>query len=98
MVPPRRYHHQPGYEVLAELLQQPQQAASSIVANRFPVPRVVDADNFTVAGRSQSRFLLVKLNPSSTHASASGAGEVIFTDDVSMEVFLEHLKTLSVQS
>ena len=62
------------------------------------MPRVIDADNFTVAGRSQSRFLLVKLNPSITHATAAGIGEIIFTDDVSMEVFLDHLKTLSVQS
>lgn len=69
-----------------------------MVASRFPVPRVVDADNFTVQGRSQSRFLLVRLNPSSTHSSAAAASEVIFTDDVSLEVFLQHLKTLAVQS
>jgi protein transport protein SEC23 len=93
-----RYHNQPGYEGLFKLLQQPQEAANEVIACRFPVPRVIDADNVTVAGRSQSRFLLVKLNPSSTHASSSSAGEIIFTDDVSMEVFLEHLKTLSVQS
>ena len=46
----------------------------------------------------QNRFLLVKLNPSSTHASGAGGGEVIFTDDVSLDVFIEHLKTLAVQS
>jgi protein transport protein SEC23 len=62
------------------------------------VPRVVDADKHTVAGRSQSRFLLIKLNPSSTHASTAGPGEVILTDDVSLEVFLGHLKALAVQS
>ena len=93
-----RYHEQPGYEPFAALLSKPKEDAAAIVASRFPVPRVVDADNFTVQGRSQSRFLLARLNPSSTHSSAGAASEVIFTDDVSLEVFLEHLKTLSVQS
>ena len=93
-----RYHNESGYEVLAELLRRPQQEATAIVSERFPVPRVVDADAHTVAGRSQSRFLLVKLNPSSTHSTARGGGEVILTDDVSFEVFLDHLKTLAVQS
>jgi protein transport protein SEC23 len=47
----------------------------------------------------QARFLLAKLNPSSTYnsdASLSG-GDVIFTDDVGFEVFLDHLQRLAVQ-
>lgn len=93
-----RYQEHPGYEVLADLLRRPHDEAVAIMSARFPVPRVVDADNHTVAGRSQARFLLVKLNPSSTHTSTVGACEMIFTDDVSLEVFLDHLKTLAVQS
>ena len=48
----------------------------------------------------QARFLLAKLNPSATYNSASAApgGEVILTDDVSLQVFMEHLQRLSVQS
>ena len=38
----------------------------------------------------QARFLLAKLNPSTTHISSdeaySGAGEMIYTDDVSLKV------------
>ena len=34
----------------------------------------------------QARFLLAKLNPSSTHESQYGGGEIIFTDDVSLQV------------
>lgn len=52
-------------------------------------------------GGSQARFLLSKLNPSTTHMSTSmygtmptGAGQAIFTDDVSLQVFMEHLKRL----
>jgi hypothetical protein len=47
----------------------------------------------------QARFLLAKLNPSATYnsdASLSG-GDVIFTDDVSFDVFLDHLQRLAVQ-
>jgi len=70
------------------------------VRSRFPVPRFVDADNHTQQGRSQGRFLLVKLNPSSTHMSTGdvSSGEIIYTEDVSLEVFLQHLKKLAVQS
>ena len=35
---------------------------------------------------AQARFLLAKLNPSSTHESQYGGGEIIFTDDVSLQV------------
>ena len=94
----RRYQNQPEHASFAELLRAPQDAAMAVVRSRFPVPRVVDADNFTVLGRSQSRFLLVKLNPSVTHASNQGPGQVIFTDDVSLDIFIDHLKTLAVQS
>jgi protein transport protein SEC23 len=93
-----RYQNNPEHAAFAELLKAPQERAEQVMRSRFPVPRVVDSDNFTVAGRSQSRFLLVKLNPSSTHSSSTGPGEVIFTDDVSLDIFIEHLKTLSVQS
>lgn len=98
--PPCRYQHSPEHAEFAALLRQPQDEALAVMRRRFPVPRVVDADQFTVAGRSQSRFLLVKLNPSATHASTGGGGggEVIFTDDVSLDVFIDHLKTLAVQS
>ena len=68
------------------------------MADRFPIPRYIVCDQ----GGSQARFLLSKLNPSTTHMSASmygtpsgaGAGQAIFTDDVSLQVFMEHLKRL----
>jgi hypothetical protein len=66
--------------------------------DRFPIPRYIVCDQ----GGSQARFLLSKLNPSTTHMSATmygstpgpGAGQAIFTDDVSLQVFMEHLKRL----
>lgn len=92
-----KYHEQPEYQAFAELLKAPQADGHAIVAERFPVPRLVDCDQHG----SQARFLLAKLNPSATYNSATGAppgGEVILTDDVSLQVFIEHLQRLSVQS
>lgn len=69
------------------------------MVGRFPVPRYVDCDQ----GSSQARFLTSKVNPSTTHQSGSGfagnqgvSASVISTDDVSMQVFLDHLYKLAV--
>ena len=63
-----------------------------MLVDRFPVPRYI----VTQHGGSQARFLLSKLNPSTTHASAAGFGQpgaqAIFTDDVNLQTFFEHLK------
>ena len=65
--------------------------------DRFPIPRYIVCDQ----GGSQARFLLSKLNPSTTHMSSGmygtvggASGQAIFTDDVSLQVFMEHLKRL----
>jgi protein transport protein SEC23 len=64
-----------------------------IIQDRLPVPRMLQCNQYG----SQARFLLAKLNPSSTHNSKTyGGGDVIFTDDVSLSVFFEHLAKLCV--
>ncbi|KAG1662005.1 hypothetical protein FOA52_012176 [Chlamydomonas sp. UWO 241] len=89
------YHMQEEYASFAQLLAAPQAEAKEIINRRFPVPRLVDCDY----QGSQARFLLVKLNPSSTHTStAPQSAEVINTDDVSLATFTEHLKRLAVAS
>ncbi|PNX93761.1 transport protein SEC23-like [Trifolium pratense] len=50
---------------------------------------------------SVARYLLAKLNPSATYNNAhemAAGSDVIFTDDVSLQVFFEHLQRLAVQS
>merc|ERR1711962_492714 len=53
---------------------------------------------------TQARFLLCKVNPSQTHnnqswgMSGGDGGAPVLTDDVSLQVFMEHLKKLSVSS
>ncbi|OIV89792.1 hypothetical protein TanjilG_31378 [Lupinus angustifolius] len=91
------YHHQPEHQAFAQLLQAPHDDAQIVIRDRFPVPRLVVCDQHG----SQARFLLAKLNPSATynnaHETAAGS-DVIFTDDVSLQVFFEHLQRLAVQS
>ncbi|KAF0908550.1 hypothetical protein E2562_026338 [Oryza meyeriana var. granulata] len=85
-----------GHEAFAQLLQAPQEEADTIIKERFPVPRLVVCDQYG----SQARFLLAKLNPSVTYNSDNPpppGGDVIFTDDVSFQVFMDHLQRLAVQ-
>lgn len=90
------YQEQEGYENFKELLEAPVADAQDLLVDRFPIPRYIVCDQ----GGSQARFLLSKLNPSTTHMSSSmyGSapqnGQAIFTDDVSLQVFMEHLKRL----
>jgi len=93
---------QQGYQLQDEhanfrnLLEAPQNDAQMIMNNRFPVPRFIVCDQH----KSEARFLLSMLNPSITHHSSDSAagGQTIFTDDVSLRVFMEHLMKLSVSS
>jgi len=92
------YQDQEGYENFKELLEAPKLDAQDLLVDRFPLPRYIVCDQ----GGSQARFLLSKLNPSTTHMSGGmyggpgGQGQAIFTDDVSLQVFMEHLKRLAV--
>jgi hypothetical protein len=54
------------------------------------------ANAHSPADVAQARFLLAKLNPSSTHESQYGAGEIIFTDDVSLQVKSNTAKVLHI--
>ena len=62
------------------------------------MPRYVTCSH----GDSQSRFLFAKVNPSQTHntmygySADGGAGASVLTEDVSLQVFMDHLKKLAV--
>mmetsp|Transcript_3364 Transcript_3364/g.6113 ORF Transcript_3364/g.6113 Transcript_3364/m.6113 type:complete len:614 (+) Transcript_3364:1-1842(+) len=90
----QRYHEQEEHVAFRALLEAPQADAQMIMDNRFPVPRYIVCDQH----KSEARFLMAKLNPSVTHNSEGAAGAQVFTDDVSLRVFMEHLMKLAVQS
>ncbi|XP_041353261.1 protein transport protein Sec23A-like isoform X2 [Gigantopelta aegis] len=92
------YDDLPEYANFKQLLQAPVDDAQEILQTRFPMPRYI----VTEAEGSQARFLLWKVNPSQTHNNMYGwgqdAGSPVLTDDVSLQVFMDHLKKLAVSS
>lgn len=120
------YPEQPEYAHLKAFIEAPKLEAIELLKTRFPIPRYV----VTSHGESQGRFLLSKLNPSTTYSQdtssyrggamvtgqspyspyygahqSSGVGPggsqptpSIFTDDVSLQVFIDHLKKLTVST
>jgi protein transport protein SEC23 len=93
-----KYQDMPEYENFRQLLQAPIDDAQEILQTRFPMPRYIDTEQ----GGSQARFLLSKVNPSQTHnnmyAYGGDGGAPVLTDDVSLQVFMDHLKKLAVSS
>ncbi|XP_039948585.1 protein transport protein Sec23A isoform X2 [Bactrocera neohumeralis] len=93
-----KYQDMPEYENFKQLLQAPVDDAQEILQTRFPMPRYIDTEH----GGSQARFLLSKVNPSQTHnnmyAYGQDGGAPVLTDDVSLQLFMEHLKKLAVSS
>ena len=84
-----KYHEQEEHAAFRSLLEAPQADAQMIMDSRFPVPRYIVCDQH----KSEARFLMAKLNPSVTHNSeGGGVGAQVFTDDVSLRVFMEHCK------
>lgn len=91
------YQSDPQHENFRQLLQAPKDDAQEILQTRFPMPRYIDTEH----GGSQARFLLSKVNPSQTHNNMyawgqDGGGAPVLTDDVSLQVFMDHLKKLAV--
>lgn len=91
------YHEDGNHKNFSLLLQAPKDDAAAVLGERFPYARYIECDQ----NGSQARFLLAKLNPSSSHNTPGaefGASDFIFTDDVSLSVFMEHLRKLAVAS
>lgn len=88
------YERDPNHENFRKLLDAPEIDAEQLVSERIPVPKFIKCDQHS----SQARFLLAKLNPSVTQDSTHARGsEIIFTDDISLQVFIEHLQSLAVR-
>ena len=64
---------------------------------RFPCPNLIECDE----NSGQQRFLIAKLNPDNStaenqyNAEEQTTGDV-WSDDVSLKVFMDHLKKLAV--
>ncbi|KAJ4956531.1 hypothetical protein NE237_013314 [Protea cynaroides] len=88
------YDKDPNHVNLRKLLEAPEIDAAQLLAERIPVPKLIKCDQHG----SQARFLLAKLNPSVTQKSMyTGGSDFIFTDEVSLQDFIDHLQALAVQ-
>ncbi|GMI71997.1 hypothetical protein like AT5G43670 [Hibiscus trionum] len=88
------YNKDPNHGNLRKLFEAPELDADQLAAERVPPPKLVKCDQHS----SQARFLLAKLNPSVTQDSTYTDGsDILFTDDLSLQVFIDHLQALAVQ-
>lgn len=88
------YDKDPNHESFRKLLEAVDLDMEALLCERIPVPKLVRCDQHG----SQARFLLAKLNPSVTQKTQfRNNSDIIFTDDVSLQDFLEHLQALAVQ-
>ncbi|KAM9932711.1 hypothetical protein OXX80_007664 [Metschnikowia pulcherrima] len=88
-----------GYETFRDFLEAPKKEAMEVLVDRFPLPRFIDCDE----GGSQARFLMAKLNPSTSYASnpshmfAQTSGQMdVMTDDTSLQSFMDGIQKIIV--
>ena len=103
------YQDQEGYESFKVLLQVPKDDSSKIFQDRFPLPRYAVCDHGGSQARfllsklnpSNTHLSGFGTGPSAGGGGSSGTGStssgtIIFTEDVSFQVFMEHLKKIVV--
>lgn len=93
------YAEQEEYAHFREFLETPLQDADVLVQSRYPTPRLIDVCQDDPDGR----ILYNRINPSRSYAAAEAGeaygqqeGELVYTDDASLQVFMDHLKKLVV--
>jgi len=88
---------QPDYDYIGEYLDACQNEVLTRAQERFPYPMEVPCDE----GSGQARFLVARLNPTTKanpdHIVDENAPPLVFTDGLSLQMFMEHLKRLAVQ-
>lgn len=94
------YHNLEGYEYFKAFLEAPKREAMEILMDRFPLPRFIDCDE----GGSQARFLMAKLNPSTSYAtnpnhmygSSINTQLDVLTDDISLQLYMDHIQRIVI--
>lgn len=90
------YAEQEEYAYFKEFLETPLADAQLLVMNRFPVPRLIDV----CQDDPDARILYNRINPSRSYHSVADAygrneGELVYTDDASLQTFVSHLWKLA---
>ncbi|ODV79064.1 vWA-like protein [Suhomyces tanzawaensis NRRL Y-17324] len=91
-----KYHEQEEYAHFKTFLEAPKKEAIEILMDRFPLPRFIDCDE----GGSQARFLMAKLNPSTSYTTNPNqpfvGGLDILTDDTNLQLFMNHVQRIVI--
>lgn len=85
------YQNDPEYENIKMILDNPQEYAQSLLAERIPTSRFISCD----VGSGQERLIKSTLNPVINPGNNDG---YFVSDDVSLKVFMDHLIKKSVMS
>lgn len=93
------YQDRPEHQAFRQLLNVPKDDAQLLMQSRIPQPRYIVCDQH----KSQSRFLMSKVNPATTHHNAqdgdySSGGQAVFTDDANFKSFMDHLRKIAVSN
>ena len=90
------YHEMEEYENFKKFLEAPKKEAMEILMDRFPLSRYIECDE----RGSQARFLVAKLNPSSSYNSHPnifyGAQLDVLTDDASLQQYIEGIQKITI--
>lgn len=94
------YAEQPEYAHFKEFMDMPLADADVIIGGRYPTPRLIDV----CQDDPDARILYNRINPSRSYAQTQGGqeaygsqeGELVYTDDASLQTFMEHLKKVAV--
>eukprot|EP00211_Chloroparvula_japonica_P003748 CAMPEP_0119129606 /NCGR_PEP_ID=MMETSP1310-20130426/7282_1 /TAXON_ID=464262 /ORGANISM="Genus nov. species nov., Strain RCC2339" /LENGTH=774 /DNA_ID=CAMNT_0007120039 /DNA_START=261 /DNA_END=2588 /DNA_ORIENTATION=+ len=92
----KRFQDDPNYASFKALLEAPINDAKSTVNERVPTPMFCVCD----VGQGDERYLIAVVDPAKTYSSTSAVqqeGEIVATDDVNLQVFMDHLKKLAVK-
>nr|CCC93887.1 putative protein transport protein Sec23A [Trypanosoma congolense IL3000] len=92
------YAEQEEYINFREFLQLPVDDAARLVESRYPTPRFI----YVCQDDPDARILRNRINPSRSYGTegdqhyGGSEGELVYTDDASLGVFIDHLKKLAV--
>eukprot|EP01106_Pelomyxa_sp_JSP_P015300 TRINITY_DN51_c0_g1_i8.p1 TRINITY_DN51_c0_g1~~TRINITY_DN51_c0_g1_i8.p1 ORF type:complete len:182 (+),score=54.12 TRINITY_DN51_c0_g1_i8:114-659(+) len=89
------YAQKPEQEAFRKMLSMPSVDAQNLLRDRIPHPRFIECVQYS----GDERLLLSVVDPSVTANSPNkGSGEPVLTEDVNLQLFMDHLKKLAVQS
>ncbi|BFU23763.1 Sec23 protein, putative [Entamoeba histolytica HM-1:IMSS-B] len=87
----QKLEEQPEYAGLKEFYQKPEEDAREMAKERIPSPRIYVCNRYS----GHQRFLMTILDPAVT--PGQNQKDIIVTEDVTLKVFMEHLRRLSVK-